>query len=383
MKDNKFFGVAFIAVLVLLLVFVSTQIPGAHSTPNKLPVGLVVADQGPMGQIFVEMIQKTTEETGNKTFEWVLLNSEEEMNEQFENQGLYGALLIPNDFSQKYATFQTAEPSAAELKIYINKGKNANVATVVTQALTTMVSNMNANVSTQLFEKIEQANIPLTVLQAKVFATPISSEMVIVHETGKLSNATLSFFQPIWIASIVSAILLWFAGRNRQFTSVAEQLKFRGLQALTAIVLGLFTGYLLTWYTTWMLDFEFASFNSVALFLAIVCAAFILLILAVTSWIGFAGVPIFVLLMFFGLPLLQLVPEMMPSFYADWIYPWLPFRFMADGLREILFFSGETWNTGAITLCWFAVVSIIILLLKGGSKLNIDTESEGMTSESK
>lgn len=381
MKDNKFFGAAFIAVLLLLLVFVATQIPGAHSAPKHIPIGLVVTDQGLMGQNFVEMIQKTTEETGNETLEWIILGSEEEMNEQFENQKLYGALVIPNDFSDKYATFQTAEPSNAALEIYVNQGKNVNVATIVTQALTAMVSNMNANVSSQLFEKIEQVNIPLSVAQAKVFAAPIISETILVHETGKLGNAPLSLFQPIWMASLVSAILLWFAGRNRQFSTVTQQLKFRALQVLVAIGLGLFAGYLLTWYTTWILDFEYASFNSVALFLAIVCTAFIILILAFISWIGIAALPIFILLMFFGLPLLQLVPEMMPSFYANWIYPWLPFRFMADGLREILFFDGGTWNSGAITLCWIAVVSVIIVLLKSGSKKKEDAESEDTISD--
>ncbi len=67
--------------------------------------------------------------------------------------------------------------------------------------------------------------------------------------------------------------------------------------------------------------------------------------------------------MFFGLPLLQIAPEMLPTFYVDWIYPWLPFRFMFEGLKEILFFSGELWNAAAMTLCWIAVTSILIILL--------------------
>lgn len=131
-----------------------------------------------------------------------------------------------------------------------------------------------------------------------------------------------------------------------------------------------------------MLDYKFADFNHVALFLSLTCATFILLILAITVWIQFASLPIFILLMFFGLPLLQIAPEMLPSFYADWIYPWLPFRFMFEGLKEILFFSGELWGTAAITLCWIAVVSILVLLLSvvKRSSYKEDTSPKGRTS---
>ena len=36
---------------------------------------------------------------------------------------------------------------------------------------------------------------------------------------------------------------------------------------------------------------------------------------------------------------------------------------MFERLQVILFFSEELWNSGAITLCWSAGVSILVLLL--------------------
>ncbi|MCY9548709.1 YhgE/Pip domain-containing protein [Lysinibacillus xylanilyticus] len=382
MKENKFFGIAFVAVLLLSFIFVATQIPGAHSTPKDLPIGLVLEDGGNIGQTFVEMIQKNSQATKEAPFKWVVLKNEQEMKEKLANQELYGAIYIPKDFSEKYASFQTPTPTSAMLKIYINQGKNTNVANIVTQALSTMVEKMNDNVSAQLLAVTEKNNIPLNANQARIYASPIQSEIVNVHETGKLSNAPLSYFQPIWMSSLISAILLWFTGRNRKFNSVMEQIKFRGFQALIAMTIGLFGGYLLTWYSTWMLDYEFADFNYVALFLSLTCATFILLILAITTWIKYAALPIFVLLMFFGLPLLQIAPEMLPSFYADWIYPWLPFRFMFEGLKEILFFSGELWSSAAVSLCWIAVVSIVVLLLSvvKRSSYKEDKSAEGTTS---
>lgn len=367
MKDNKFFFAAFGAVLILLFIFVSTQIPSARSTAKNLPIGLVTEDMGEMGQTFVEMVQTNAAAAGD-TFEFVVLESKEEMDELMTEQELYGALFIPDDFSEKYASLQTAAPESPSLQIYVNQGKNANVANIVNQALTTMVTQMNANMSKQLFSVMEQNNLPVSTQQAQIFASPIQSEVITVNQTGSLASAPASLFQPIWLASVVSALLLWFAGRKRLFPSVGEQIKFRLLQTVVAVILGFFTGYVVTWLTTWMLGFEYASFNDVALFASIASCGFILLILAVVSWIGYAGLPIFVLLMFFGLPLVQLVPEMMPAFYANWVYPWIPMRFLFDGLKEILYFNGEVWNGSAQVLCWMAAISAIFVVAKGSAK---------------
>lgn len=71
---------------------------------------------------------------------------------------------------------------------------------------------------------------------------------------------------------------------------------------------------------------------------------------------------IFVLLLFFGAPLLALPPEMMPTFYSDWIYSWLPMQFMVEGLRELFFFGNElTWNTPVSVLFWIGIISMLVL----------------------
>lgn len=367
MKDNKFFAIAFAVVLALLFLFVSTAIPSARSNAENLPIGLISEDAGAMGGTLLETIQTNAATAGN-AFEFILLEDTEEMDELMDEKELYGAIVIPFDFSEKYATLQTADPESPSLQLYVNQGANATVANVVSQALITMVTQMNTNMSEQLFTVIEQNNVPLTVDQAKIFASPIISEVITVNPTGTLATAPTSLFQPVWLASIVSALLVWFAGRNRVFESFGQQVKFRSLQVVITIVLGFFAGYTATWLTTWMLGFEYASFNEVALFASIASCGFILLILAVLTWIGYAGLPIFVLLMFFGLPLVQLVPEMMPEFYANWVYPWVPMRFLFDGLKEVLYFSGDAWNTSAQVLCWMAVAGTVFVIAKGSAK---------------
>ena len=367
MKGNKFLSVSLAAVLVLLFIFVTVQIPVAHQSIKNLPMALVNEDSGEMGQTFVDMIQEQTKAMQTEEdpmFEWMELETEQKMEEEMANQTFYGAIAIPADYSEKYASLQSPEPSSPELHLYINEGKNATVANIISQSLTGMISQMNQMMSEQILSDMEENNVSLTSEQSRIYSSPIKYTTTMLNEIGTLGNAPLSLFQPIWIASLAGAALLWMAGRNRIFTTATEQLKFRGIQVLISVALGFLAGFSLTWFTTLMLGYEFESFFNVALFLSIASIGFILLILATISWIGIGGIAIFALLMFFGLPLLQLAPEMLPSFYNDWIYPWLPMRFMFDGLREILFFNGSVWNSSAIVLIWIAVITSILLFVK-------------------
>ena len=367
MKENKFFWIPFIAVLVLAFIFVSTQIPAAHQSVKNLPIALVNEDAGEMGQTLMDKIQENTKAMQTSDIpmiKWMVLENQQEMEDEMADQNLYGAIVIPGDFTKDFGSLQTPSPTKPELQLFINQGKNANVATVVNQNLSGMIAQMNIMMSDQLLTAVASNNVPLTVEQARILTAPISSTTTMLHQTGSLGNAALSLFQPLWIASIVSAVMLGFAGRNRTHQTIASHFKFKSLQILVAILLGCVAGFSLTWYTTFMLGFEFESFTTVALFLSITCISFILLISAVLSWIGMGGVAIFVLFMFFGLPLLQLAPEMLPDFYRDWIYPWLPMRFMFDGVRQILFFDGGAWNSSTMVLVWIAVVSILVHLSK-------------------
>jgi hypothetical protein len=77
--------------------------------------------------------------------------------------------------------------------------------------------------------------------------------------------------------------------------------------------------------------------------------------------LGIRGIAVFallLLLLLFGAPLLPMAPEMMPLFYRDWVYPWLPMRFMVEGLRELFFFGkGLTWGSPVSTLVWISEYS--------------------------
>lgn len=86
------------------------------------------------------------------------------------------------------------------------------------------------------------------------------------------------------------------------------------------------------------------------------------MILAVLSIVGIKGIAVFAILLFFGAPLLAMAPELMSPFYRDWIYSWLPMRFMIEGLRKLFFFGeGLTWTTASV-LFWIGLGSMIVIL---------------------
>ncbi len=59
-----------------------------------------------------------------------------------------------------------------------------------------------------------------------------------------------------------------------------------------------------------------------------------------------------------------MAPEMMSVFYRDWIYSWLPMRFMVEGLRELFFFGQSlSWSMSIAVLVWIAVVGLLVILL--------------------
>lgn len=135
-------------------------------------------------------------------------------------------------------------------------------------------------------------------------------------------------------------------------------------QIVTGAIAAFVIGFGLTWIADGMVGLNISNFTDTALFLSITSFSFFLMISAVLSLVGLKGIGVFALLLFFGAPLLSLAPEMLSPFYQDWVYAWLPMRFMIEGLREIFFFGkGLSWSTPLTVLVWIGAVSMAIILL--------------------
>jgi len=383
----------FIAFLVVFI-FSLTLFPTVQSKPRNLPIAVVNEDQGfeiqgqpkmNIGQSIIEMMRKTAATTeGDPAVQWVEVSSSEEVRNGLNNQAYYAALVIPSDFSAKQASLRTPKPSLPEVRIFINQGMNTAASAAAGQILNGVVDNMNNSVRAQLLEVFKAQGVMLTVEQAAALAMPIAKKVTNVNETGAKSangNAPVSLFQPLWMACIASSAILFIAVSKLSVTTRRESIVSKLMYILMGTIASLVVGFGLTWLSDGMLDLDIPKFADTALFLSVTFFSFYLMITAVMSVLGFRGIAIFALLLFFGAPLLALPPEMMSPFYREWIHPWLPMRFMVDGLRELFFFGkGFGWNAPVAALTWIALVSGIVILgssLKASEKLKVQSKLVG------
>jgi len=377
MLKNKLFIFSPVIALAIIFIFSLTLFPSVQPQPKNLPIAIVNEDEGvelsgqpkmDMGQTIVEMMKKSSETSTEEepAVKWVEVKSMQAVQKGLDHQKYYAALVIPKDFSAKQASLRTPAPSAPEVQIFINQGMNTSASTMAGQVLNGVVDNMNNTVRKQLLEGFEKQGATLTAKQAASLAVPIEKKVTNVNEIGTNSangNAPVSLFQPLWMASLASAAILFIAVSKMSISTRKESLLTKVVQIFMGAIVALVIGFGFTWIAEGMVGLNIPDFVDTALFLTITSFSFILMISAVLSLVGIRGIAVFALLLFFGAPLLAMAPEMMSSFYRDWIYSWLPMRFMVEGLREIFFFGkGLTWNTPVSVLVWIGLISIIVIM---------------------
>ncbi|MFJ7975959.1 YhgE/Pip domain-containing protein [Peribacillus sp. JNUCC 23] len=377
MFKNKLLLVSPIIALAVIFIFSLTLFPSVQPQPKNLPIAIANEDEGVeipnqpkmnMGQTIVEMMQKNSKATKDEgpAVKWVKVKTAENAQKGMDNQKYYATLVIPKDFSAKHASLRTPAPSSPEVQIYINQGMNTAASTMAGQVLNGIVDNMNNNVRKQLLDGFEKQGATLTAKQAASLATPITKTVTNVNEIGTNSangNSPISLFQPLWIASLASAAIIFIAVSKLPIANRKENLATKVVQILMGAIVSLVVGFGLTWLADGMVGLNIPQFTDTALFLTITSFSFFLMILAVLSLLGIRSIAVFALMLFFGAPLLAMAPEMISPFYRDWIYSWLPMRFMIEGLRELFFFGkGLTWSSPLSTLVWIGVVSMVIIL---------------------
>ncbi|MEF7654576.1 YhgE/Pip domain-containing protein [Bacillus thuringiensis] len=376
MFKNKLLLLSPVIALFVVFIFSLTLFPTVQPQPKNLPIAIVNEDQGVeipnqpkmnMGQTIVDNMKKTSKSEEEPAVKWVEVKDKESVQKGLNNQKYYAALVIPKDFSAKQASLRTPQPSSPEVEIFINQGMNTAASTMAGQMLNSVVDNMNNTVRAQLLEGLKARGATVTADQVTNVVTPIAKKVTNVNEIGKNSangNSPISLFQPLWIASLASAAIIFMAIRNMPVGSRKENFVLKVKQIITGAVAAVVVGFGLTWIADGIVGLNISNFTDTGLFLSITSFSFFLMISAVLSLVGLKGIGLFALLLFFGAPLLSLAPEMLSPFYQDWVYAWLPMRFMIEGLREIFFFGkGLSWSTPLTVLVWIGVVSMVIILV--------------------
>lgn len=344
---KKRFALPLVFVIMMGCVFSLMMYPMAQMEIKNLPFGIVNLDEGAVtpagemnaGEMIAENVTAAADEGSESAIAWNAYDSQDEMNAAFDESEIYGALVIPSDFTAKQMAFAAGmSTEAPALTAYLDTAASPMVANLMQSSLPTMMSEAGINIEVVVLNQAESASSnPLTAIMSANF-----------------------IIMPIIIGSLAAGMLcaVVFAAkpgssRKERFANVAKQI---GLLIAVALVVGC-VGICIA---NLVLGIE-ASTATLFCFFAIAsfCVGCVTMGLAnIALPLGILGL----ICVLSGTCCGILPPEMLPEFWQNWVYPWAPQHFFGDGLRSIIYLGEGALNDSVIPLAITACVGLICAL---------------------
>ncbi|HCU8259412.1 TPA: YhgE/Pip domain-containing protein [Staphylococcus aureus] len=379
---NKLLWIAPIATMIILVIFSLAFYPAYNPKPKDLPIGILNEDKGTTIQdknvnIGKKLEDKLLDSDSNK-IKWVKVDSEKDLEKDLKDQKIFGVAIIDKDFSkdamsktqkvvmdskkeemqQKVASGeippqvvqqmkqkmgnQQVEVKQAKFKTIVSEGSSLQGSQIASAVLTGMGDNINAQITKQSLETLTSQNVKVNAADINGLTNPVKVDneklnKVKDHQAG--GNAPFLMFMPIWIGSIVTSILLFFAFRTSNNIVVQHRIIASIGQMIFAVVAAFSGSFVYIYFMQGVQGFDFDHPNRIAIFVAFAILGFVGLILGVMVWLGMKSVPIFFILMFFSMQLVTLPKQMLPESYQKYVYDWNPFTHYATSVRELLYLN--------------------------------------------
>ncbi|EOB7394803.1 YhgE/Pip domain-containing protein [Staphylococcus aureus] len=379
---NKLLWIAPIATMIILVIFSLAFYPAYNPKPKDLPIGILNEDKGTTIQdknvnIGKKLEDKLLDSDSNK-IKWVKVDSEKDLEKDLKDQKIFGVAIIDKDFSkdamsktqkvvmdskkeemqQKVASGeippqvvqqmkqkmgnQQVEVKQAKFKTIVSEGSSLQGSQIASAVLTGMGDNINAQITKQSLETLTSQNVKVNAADINGLTNPVKVDneklnKVKEHQAG--GNAPFLMFMPIWIGSIVTSILLFFAFRTSNNIVVQHRIIASIGQMIFAVVAAFAGSFVYIYFMQGVQGFDFDHPNRIAIFVAFAILGFVDLILGVMVWLGMKSVPIFFILMFFSMQLVTLPKQMLPESYQKYVYDWNPFTHYATSVRELLYLN--------------------------------------------
>lgn len=379
---NKLLWIAPIATMIILVIFSLAFYPAYNPKPKDLPIGILNEDKGTTIQdknvnIGKKLEDKLLDSDSNK-IKWVKVDSEKDLEKDLKDQKIFGVAIIDKDFSkdamsktqkvvmdskkeemqQKVASGeippqvvqqmkqkmgnQQVEVKQAKFKTIVSEGSSLQGSQIASAVLTGMGDNINAQITKQSLETLTSQNVKVNAADINGLMNPVKVDneklnKVKDHQAG--GNAPFLMFMPIWIGSIVTSILLFFAFRTSNNIVVQHRIIASIGQMIFAVVAAFAGSFVYIYFMQGVQGFDFDHPNRVAIFVALAILGFVGLILGVMVWLGMKSIPIFFILMFFSMQLVTLPKQMLPESYQKYVYDWNPFTHYATSVRELLYLN--------------------------------------------
>lgn len=232
------------------------------------------------------------------------------------------------------ASGNAAEPT---IKLVINQGKNPMVSNSLGSAISSMASSAGVTFD------IEYEN-PL----------PEGMSMGFTH---------MILMMLTYLSSYITAVVVSNTFKPQRGRGARRSLGCVGIQVAYAVACALVIGFCAAFVISHATGAAIA-FVDLALFVALASFAFQMLVLGALNLFGMAGMVVPIGLLVVGMGAAYLPMEFLPAFWQNWVCPWDPLRFMADGYRGILYMGQGFWNESSPALLTMAAVGAALTALK-------------------
>ena len=337
-----------IAVILIISLFSVNLFAQGNPTVRNLPIAFVVNDEGTNVDVVKSIVEKMGQaEEGSEPAFTFTVEDEANIEQLFHDKQYYAALVVPEGYNDAVNNaLKTNTP--ASLEIYVNQGMNITGANVAKTALTGVVSQLSNQYSTNYIAQL--GDQPISADQAAVITNPITFQEKIFNEiTPGTANGVAPTLMavPAWVGALIGGFIVFLATTNilkRELLTRKENLRLMGGQIAFGVIIALFSGFTVATIGS-IAGINLPSYFLVASFVSFAAFCFYLLVISVTAWIGKPAITLFMVVMLLGMGVLMTPMEMLPDFFVNFIRPWVPIRFAAEGLREIFYF-GSGFYTG-------------------------------------
>ena len=392
---KKGIALAIAMTIILPLALSLLFYPVANMELKGLPFGVLSLDKGattPTGDINIgdtlvekiesgELADSIDESSGNsssstsETISFTKYDSQEALDEAIENGELYGAIIIPEDFtelqvkammaSQASQATQAAQVSTAgaaqapaesmanqdvekpTLQIVINYAKSPLVATQMETGMASMFSMAEG-----------QFDVEVSVVNEGAAANAESSNANPM--AGMLSQMVV--LMPILICSIIAGIFIVKGFGLNKRKLAAERIRFYVASLVANAIVAAVLSLMMFWVITCVAGIP-ADFSGFFGYCWIVSFFLMTFFGGLASLRGRLAAVVGLLILLLGMTSAYLPVEALPAFWQDWVVPWAPEYYMGNGLREVIFAGGSVWNAGTQCTGIYALVGVCVAFL--------------------
>ncbi|MGM9966142.1 MULTISPECIES: YhgE/Pip domain-containing protein [unclassified Rummeliibacillus] len=356
-----------IAVIIIIALFSVNLFAQGNPQVKNLPVALIVNDEGEHVDVVKSAIKQMSKGTNGKEPALAFTNEKEEnIEDLFDDKKYYAALVIPKGYNDSVQN-AVSNNAPATLKVYINQGFNMTGANFAKTALNALITQLSNQYSTNFITQMDGQQIDAN--KASVLANPIVSEEKVFNAiTASTANGSAPTLMavPAWVGALIGGFILFLSTSNimkRELLTRKQTLRLMGGQVLFGIIIALFSGFTVATLGQ-IAGINMPGYFLVAFFVSFAAFCFFLLVSAITAWIGKPAITLFMVVMLLGMGVLMTPQEMLPSFFVNFIRPWIPLRFASEGLREIFYFGGGFYTGQSFNIiAGIGIVGLVIYLL--------------------